>query len=229
MSDAVLTKLWTSASLLTLYCAFNGVADVQGSSFLLPILLEVSDERGKAAKAIFWFLLTVLPFLVSLYLAREYMARRPSLSPLQSWPVMFGFDLAVKDRLTRRYQQFWLVCLLLVPLYACGFLLVEMSKLDVVRRGYSEPAFTGVKSHLTEFRFAKDFVAIDGEAWRRLSNAGTATRDSLDLISVSYYPGFQPWAFLALYVMTLFQSWRIAVDLLLRKVANRRASNNGDR
>lgn len=106
MNDSTLTKLWTSVVLVALYCAVNGIADTQNSAFLLPFVMEVRDERGQAAKAIFWFLLTTLPYFVTLALARRHIDRHSKDEALRAWPVMFNLGLVMNDPLARRYQWF---------------------------------------------------------------------------------------------------------------------------
>ena len=197
MTDATLTRLWTSVSLLTLYCAVNGIADVQRSAFLLPLILEVRDTRGQAAKAIFWFLLTILPYLTSLSLTRAYIRRNAGHSAWDAWPVMFNLGLLMNDPLARRYQRFWMALLLLVPLYASGFLLNEVFELLVQQRKHTEILAKGWIPHLTTFRLGHDYRVFSEE----------------DRIPVSYYPGFQPVAFLLLLAAAVYQWLRTLLGL----------------
>ena len=44
VNDSTLSKLWSSIALVALYCAVNGVADIQGSSFLLPFVHQTREE-----------------------------------------------------------------------------------------------------------------------------------------------------------------------------------------
>ena len=199
MPDSTLTKIWSAVALVALYSAFNGVADVQGSTFLLPFVIEISDERGPAAKAIFWFLLATLPYLLTLNLARWYLSRNASGSALAAWPVMFGLGLLFSDPLARRYQWFWILLLLTVPVWACSFLLNEVFELLVYqRKSESEVLAQGWLQHLTTFRFGHDY--------RVRSEEGGSP--------ISYYPGIQPLVFFALLISVLHNWTRIVVDLL---------------
>jgi hypothetical protein len=199
MNGSTLTKLWSGIALLALYSAFNGIADMQGSAFLLPFVLEISDARGPAAKAIFWFLLAALPYLLALYLAHWHIRRYAAQSALAAWPVMFGLDLVMNDPLARRYQWFWLLLLLSVPLYACGFLLNEVFELQVFQRKQESMVLAqGWIEHLTTFRFGHDYRVRSAE------RGGP----------VSYYPGLQPAAFLLLLIGILYH-WLHTVAALL--------------
>lgn len=198
MTDSTLTKLWSAVALVALYCAFNGILDTQRSAFLMPFVLEIKDERGQATKAIFWFLLTVLPYLLCLVLARRHIARNSSGSALEAWPVMFGLGLVMNDPLARRYQWFWILLLLSLPLYAGGFLLNEVFDLQVFQRKHEEILAQGWLEHLTTFRVGSDFRVKSEE----------------DGIPTSYYPGFQGVAFLLLLLAVVYQ-WLRAVSSLI--------------
>jgi hypothetical protein len=198
MSNSTLMKIWTVVALAALYCSSNGILDVQGSAFLMPFLLEISDHRGQATKAIFWFVLSSLPYIVCLSLARHYIARTAARSACQAWPVMFGLELQMDDDLARRYQWFWLLLLLLLPLYACGFLLNEVFELLVFQNRHTEILAKGWVEHLTTFRFGGDFRIESSE----------------DCRSTSYYPGFQDVAFLVVFLVTIYQWIRVVIALM---------------
>jgi hypothetical protein len=198
MTDATLTKLWSAVALLALYCALNGVMDTQRSAFLMPFVLEINEDRGQATKAIFWFLLTVLPYMLSLTLARHHIARNSRRSALEAWPAMFGLGLLMNDPLARRYQVFWLVLLMMLPLYAGGFLLNEVFELQVFQRKHPEILAQGWVEHLTTFRVGSDF----------------RVRSAEDGVPTSYYPGFQGVAFLLLLLAVVYQWIRTAGALI---------------
>ena len=199
MNDSTLTKVWSAVALFALYSAFNGVADVQNSSFLLPFVIEINDERGPAAKAIFWFLLAAFPYWVTLYLARCHIRRNNKVSALSAWPVMFGLGLLTTDPLARRYQWFWLLLLLTIPVWSCGFLLNEIFELWVFKRKFEDEILAkGWIEHLTTFHFGHDYRVRSEEGGK----------------PVSYYPGVQPVAFLLLLIAILYQWARVIWDLV---------------
>jgi hypothetical protein len=198
MTDSTLTKLWSAVALAALYSAFNGILDTQRSAFLMPFVIEINDERGQATKAIFWFLLAVLPYLLCLVLVRHRIARNSGGSLLEAWPVVFGLELAMNDPLARRYQWFWIILLLALPLYAGGFLLNEVFELQVFQRKHDDILAQGWIEHLTTFRLGNDY----------------RVRSEEDSISTSYYPGLQDVFFFLLLLAVLYQWLRVISSLV---------------
>lgn len=96
---------------------------------------------------VFWFLLETLPYLRALYLARAHIERNTGGSALAARPVMFELQLEMSDPLARRYQWFWLILLLTLPLWASMFLLNEVFELLMFQRkhgsGIPQPSAWG--------------------------------------------------------------------------------------
>jgi hypothetical protein len=233
MNDSTLSKIWTLVCLFAIYSGVNGVADVQGSAFLLPFALEVHDERGKAAKAIFWFIFTALPYLLALNLAHAYAKRKAHKPAFESWPVMFNLPLLMADPLARRYQKVWLVICLSLPMYSCVFLLNEVLELEVVRRRDVEVTASGWVGQLTSFRWGRDYLAMSGEDRRLLADTlnrkeqRAPTIKERNKLSVSYYPGFQPWLFTAVTLLVMIQ-WLGVVRELWRRSRARQPAKRGE-
>lgn len=222
MSKSTLAKVWTTLALAAVYCGFNGIADVQRSQFLLPFILEVGEGRGTAAKTIFWFLLVAIPYLLALYTAAAYNREFPSSARLERWPVMFDLDIDAKKPLGHRYQLFWIVLVMSVPMYSGLFLLKEMSELHVFKKWTVGDTYEGWKAHLTTFKMDTSYAAYKGEDLDRLlreTRKEDMPADGMAFyrrIAVSYYPGWQMWIFLGIFG-TIVGLWiRVLVGVVRR-------------
>ena len=199
MPDSVLSKVWSVVALFALYCAINAVADVQHSPFLLPLQMEVDKERGESAKDIFWFVLVSLSYFACLYLAKASVIRQPIGRSLQAWPAMFSLELDTRDLLARHYQRFWLTLVMVLPLYACGFLLNQTAHCTIRLRGDKADLAVGWLGHLTTYYFDSQHVAVHGDGKE-----------------IAYYTGYQFIIFLAISAAILYQWITVIIELRRR-------------
>ena len=169
----------------------------QGGHFLLPGLkLEEIDPR---AAAIYGTFFAVPVYLLVLYLSLKIIDRNESEKGFAKFPIAFGVQLNFEDSLAKKYQFFFLISYLVLPLYAAGHFINKTLNGYVFDKVKNAVIADSPSEHM--FNYMPFFETLSsGNRFRFQSE-------------ITYFPFWQTWAGILLSILCLLMFVKIVYRL----------------
>lgn len=198
MNIQTLNKIWTVVATTSFYFMINIFIITQGGHFLFPGLkLEEINPRSAAIYGTFF---AVPVYLLALYLTLKFIYKKEAESGLEKLPIAFDIQLDFNDNLASKYQIFFFISYLVLPLYASGHFINKTLNGFVYDKVTSTIIAESPTEHL--FNYMPFFEIL---------TSGNQYRFQCE---ITYFPFWQTWLGIILTIICLILFIKIIYNIL---------------